>query len=174
MRLKINIEALLKSDAEIHGHLDPDWLGRELGEVMVPEGGGEGEVHLKATRLKDLVQVEGEITGRFFVLCGRCLGPAAILAEVPFFMVFQPAQEVKDQPAELELSEADLHWDSYSGPELDLTPFVREQLLLAVPMSPLCGEDCTGIPYERPIEDEAGSDGADPRWKALANLKPSR
>ena len=33
----------------------------------------------------------------------------------------------------------------YQGEQLDLTPMLREQIILAAPMQPLCKEDCAGL-----------------------------
>lgn len=174
MRMKIDVEALLKRDAEVAEALDEAWLRRELGEVMHAEAAGEGRVELRASRSKDKIQVDGRIAARFAVACARCLEPARIVMDEPFFMIFEPARPEDSLPEEVELTESDVCWDTYEGPELDLAPFVREQILLSVPMRPLCREDCTGIPYDRPPEDPEQPPGTDPRWKALANLKPTR
>jgi uncharacterized protein len=50
----------------------------------------------------------------------------------------QPAE-----PAE-ELEEEDELY-LYQGDHLDLVPMVREQIILASPMQPLCREDCLGL-----------------------------
>lgn len=62
--------------------------------------------------------------------------------------------------------------------EVDLTPMVRDSLVLALPIAPLCSEDCAGpapdaypmnqpesLPEERP---------KDPRWAALDALRPGQ
>ena len=33
----------------------------------------------------------------------------------------------------------------YTGEDIDLSPFVREQTLLALPLRPLCSEKCRGL-----------------------------
>lgn len=173
MSLKIDIDGLLKEDVEIHDRLDSAWMRRELSDALHEEREGEGEVHLHASRTKDKVVVEGGLRCRFAVPCGRCLEPAEVVVDVPFLMVFEPAAAAGLLPAEKELCEADLNWDTYSGPTLDLTPFVREQFLLGIPMRPLCRPECEGIPYAPPGPEEPDG-GEDPRWKVLANLEPTR
>jgi len=39
----------------------------------------------------------------------------------------------------------DLEFAVYDGDEVDLTPLVQEQVLLALPTRPLCKEDCRGL-----------------------------
>jgi uncharacterized protein len=69
----------------------------------------------------------------------------------------------------------------FTGEVVDLDPMVRDAVLLALPLAPLCGPDCRGpAPEEFPATvegDEGGSEGADdgapagdPRWAALDQL----
>jgi uncharacterized protein len=62
------------------------------------------------------------------------------------------------------------------GDLLDLEPALRDAVVLALPMSPLCREDCPGLCAEcgAPLAD-AGPDhhhdeAVDPRWAALKQL----
>jgi len=66
-----------------------------------------------------------------------------------------------------------------SGNErIDLVPVVRELALLALPLAPLCRDDCTGPDTDRfPTGPAEGTDGPesdepqrDPRWAALDAL----
>ena len=61
---------------------------------------------------------------------------------------------------------------------LDLRPMLQEQILLALPLTPLCSEDCQGpIPEEYPARSKSQQEGnhnldppIDPRWEALGSL----
>jgi uncharacterized protein len=60
--------------------------------------------------------------------------------------------------------------------QINLLPMVREGLLLAVPLSPLCREDCPGFCPQCGAdlsETQCGcvTTDSDPRWSALENLK---
>ena len=59
--------------------------------------------------------------------------------------------------------------------EVDLTPMVRDCLVLALPIAPLCSEDCVGpapdaYPMNRPETAEEDRP-KDPRWAALDALR---
>jgi uncharacterized protein len=68
------------------------------------------------------------------------------------------------------------------GDLLDLEPVLRDAVVLALPMSPLCREDCPGLCIECGVPlDDAGpghrhDDSPDPRWAALEQLgdQPTR
>lgn len=56
---------------------------------------------------------------------------------------------------------------------VDLSPMVREALVLSLPVAPLCQEDCPGpAPEDFPtnVEVEPAADQVDPRWAALDQL----
>ncbi|MBM4294554.1 MAG: DUF177 domain-containing protein, partial [Deltaproteobacteria bacterium] len=46
---------------------------------------------------------------------------------------------------EEELTAADLDVDFISGENIDLQGIVREQIILSMPLKPLCHEDCRGL-----------------------------
>jgi uncharacterized protein len=46
---------------------------------------------------------------------------------------------------EVELAEQDLVSAVFSGDEIDLLPEIGEQVALAVPLKPLCSEQCKGL-----------------------------
>jgi uncharacterized protein len=171
--LSIDLEELLGGPRALSAALDEEWLRRELHGVMHEQGHGTASLEATASRQGDRIQVDGRLQARFEVPCGRCLEPAVITVDQPYFMVFEPAESEGDLPEELELGEADLNWQTYQGTELDLGPLVREELILAVPMQPRCREDCPGLLAGAPGPEDEGP-GMDPRWKALAKLKPSR
>ena len=65
---------------------------------------------------------------------------------------------------------------SLDGDLLDLEPVLRDAVVLALPMSPLCQEDCPGLCVQCGVRlADAGpahrhEDAPDPRWAALSSL----
>ena len=64
----------------------------------------------------------------------------------------------------------------YASEEIDLSPFIREQVLLALPMCPLCEASCRGLCPSCGINlnDEACvciSPSGDPRMAFFRSLK---
>jgi DUF177 domain-containing protein len=109
----------------------------------------------------------GRLATRARSACRRCLEPvvAPIAAEVA--ALFAQAADALDDP------------DAYPLParatEIDLTPAIREELILAAPQYVLCREDCRGLCPRCGQDLNAGPCGcapaADPRWQGLAALK---
>lgn len=97
--------------------------------------------------------------------CRRCLTPVAVPVAADIGALF--AEDALDDP------------DAYPLPpratEVDLRPAVREELALAAPGYVVCREDCRGLCPRCGKDLNAGPCGcgpaADPRWRALADLK---
>lgn len=116
--------------------------------------------------------VAGTVTAAWSGTCRRCLEPIEGELETEVHEV------VARNPLDEEV------W-ALEGDEVDLGSIVREALLLALPLAPLCGEDCRGpAPEDFPARsaDEAPPDAddesageeaplADPRWAALDELR---
>jgi len=83
------------------------------------------------------------LRGRLQLTCGRCVESYDAPADADFDLLLVPGPG----PAggEEELSGPDLDLDYYLGETLDLEAVIREQIILMVPLKPLCAEDCKGI-----------------------------
>ena len=107
--------------------------------------------------------------------CQRCLEPVTEPVEADVELLVQPPDE-NLAVGEVELDEEDLGVYVLEGEELDLDPLLVEQLQLAVPMRPLCREDCAGLCPTCGTNLNAGEcaceeEVADPRWSGLAALR---
>ena len=58
---------------------------------------------------------------------------------------------------------------------IDLTPLLLEELILATPLAPLCREDCAGLcpvcGEDRNLRPHAHDETVDARWSALQGLR---
>lgn len=101
-------------------------------------------VHADATvtRMGEEVRVQGRLTTRLSIVCGRCLTPFERAVDSTFDLVFLPEEyhEFKE-----ELDNEDIDQLFFAGREIDLREVVLEQLNLTFPAKPLCDEDCEGI-----------------------------
>ncbi len=93
--------------------------------------------------------------------CARCLKPFAGSLDLPDYALLIPLEGEEAAPV---VNEA-----------VALTPFLREDSLLALPIHPVCGETCEGLPA-RSQPERAGVSGAEAPaaaspWAALAKLK---
>ncbi len=99
-------------------------------------------VSLAVTLDGDEVDVLGRIAATVPQTCGRCLEeyPAAVQAAVDVRFAPRPAASHS-----IELGRDDLDVDFYVNDELNLGALVENETTLALPMKPLCRDDCRGL-----------------------------
>ncbi|MBK6407822.1 MAG: DUF177 domain-containing protein [Holophagales bacterium] len=88
------------------------------------------------------------LTGEFSVAgriaCSRCLAPVDFSRSGEVSWLFAPAHR-RPSEGELELTASDLDVVWYEDFVVPFDPLVEEQLLLELPMKPLCRPDCLGL-----------------------------
>jgi uncharacterized protein len=133
--------------------------GLELDEALDPASvhvEGESELRLLAGgRLRchveivdgSTVHVRGRLTAAVEPECGRCLEryEAPVGQELDLFYLQRTPGQPEEQEDDVALSDRDVVVGYYEGERLDLGEVVREQLYLALPLKPLCREDCRGL-----------------------------
>lgn len=100
------------------------------------------EIHKDHTRFR----LVGTVTGELELDCGRCLEPYRLPINMAFDHRFLPqtqAETAADDEREVEADDMDTSY--YKDEQIDLSELVREQFYLALPMKPLCAEDCKGL-----------------------------
>lgn len=85
---------------------------------------------------------EGWVGGRIEGHCSRCLKSYSFELENKFNFVLTP-DPFSAKSKELNRDEMGLSF--YASKEINLFPFIREQVLLALPTRPLCEEGCRGL-----------------------------
>jgi len=91
----------------------------------------------------ETVFVRGDLSARVPLVCGRCLEPYTVTLTPSVDARFVPAPAMRGE--EHELGAEDLETDVYQHGELDLTALLETETALALPMKPLCREDCRGL-----------------------------
>jgi uncharacterized protein len=76
--------------------------------------------------------------------CCRCLEPFSLPVDAAFDLRYHP-RSANTGEGERELEEDDLTTAFYDDDEIDLSQLMEEQFYLALPMKPLCREDCRGL-----------------------------
>ncbi len=134
------------------------------------------EVRLTVTPDDDRYLIQGEVRGRVRMECGRCLAPVTLPVTAPCAIDAVPLSGDATDEDRHELGRGDLDVTFFTGPVLNLDDLVREQLLLNVPMRPLCREGCLGLcPSCRKNRNEGPcgcreSAPVDPRLEGLRRL----
>jgi uncharacterized protein len=106
---------------------------------------GPVQATLIAGREMDHYRVEGTVTVPLRQTCSRCLVSFDQELSSRFTIFFREGTPQVGDEEEVELAEQDLVSAVFSGDEIDLLPEIGEQVALAVPLKPLCNEQCKGL-----------------------------
>jgi uncharacterized protein len=122
---------------------------------------------LRLTRTPQGVLLQGTLTASISVECVRCLSPAELPFEVTFSDLFLNPNAVDREP--------DTYYVIDEGGFIELTPLVREEAILALPIQPLCSPDCKGLCSECGTNLNTGTcdcaqESFDPRLASLRAL----
>jgi DUF177 domain-containing protein len=103
-------------------------------------------VQFQIHRMNDQVFVCGKVSAQVNVKCARCLCEYDAKVQGELFLLAMPKRHpVMNHEAEKELQPDDPAIIYYTGDQLDLQPEIQGVLLLALPMKPLCQDDCFGL-----------------------------
>jgi uncharacterized protein len=155
--------------------------------------GGDPLVSIAPVRMRGTISfaapeyhLDAEIPLEAEFSCSRCLVPYAFEETLPVRLRLRKRPEPPKRPEkvrpgapvedEVELDPADLDVIFYDEPVLPFDDVVREQVLMAIPMKPLCREDCRGLCPECGADWNAGDCACektkvDPRLEVLKGLK---
>ena len=170
--MKVKLEDIPAEGLEVSFE-ETSFTPQELG-AQVSALAGAVEARLRLTPAQGLVRVRGEFAARLELVCSRCLEPFSQTVTGEMELVFLP--EPEDSAEEVELDGDDMEVSFFRDNELDLSGALRDELALALPMAPLCAENCTGLCPQcgKPLKEgacECKTGGSDPRWAKLAQLK---
>ncbi|MBM3845568.1 MAG: hypothetical protein FJ405_04685 [Verrucomicrobia bacterium] len=130
-KLEVSLQQLEHGSVKLQGELTPDEAGMDIQDELI---------HLKKPLLYDLTAERlGEsllITGSVQLIvdceCARCLRPFVQELRLDSWACHVPLEG--EDRAEV-LSDC-----------VDLTPYIREDIVLALPQHPLCDTECSGLP----------------------------
>ena len=124
---------------------------------------------------KQQFRLIGNVKTTLELPCSRCLEPYTLPIDQRFDLRYQPHAQNTGE-GEREIEEDDLTTAFYENDEIDLGQLMREQFYLALPMKPLCREDCQGLCPVCGTNLNTGTctckrEWDDPRLAALKKLK---
>jgi uncharacterized protein len=143
-RLKISVSKIPEGGMDLRFERDGNWFRGFLPEtapsVFVPD---RIDVTCTVRRMKENVFIEGTAATTVEAPCGRCLEMTHQPVNASFKYTFSPPPA---QPKEeWELSAEDLDFAYYEEDSIDLDALVFEQIMLHMPIKPLCTESCKGL-----------------------------
>jgi uncharacterized protein len=139
------------------------------GVVGVPEG-ADIELDLRFEAVMEGVLVSGTARAPLAGECVRCLDAIDSATAVEFQELYLYPDRAEEAGAE-----ADEDVRVVEGELIDLEPTLRDAVVLALPLAPLCRDDCPGLCPQcgtRLADDPTHQhETTDLRWAALAELR---
>ncbi|MEO6035103.1 MAG: YceD family protein [Verrucomicrobiota bacterium] len=160
MPLTINLRHLEHNDLALKGELPAVDLELEQVDELI-HAANPLHYELTVQRLDDNLLVQGDLSLTVEFECARCLKS------------FSRKLEFKNWSVHLPLAGEDKA--EVLGDCVDLTPYIREDILLAFPQHPLCERECGGL-KTKPSNRAKSSNGAkqmeeSSAWAELNKLK---
>ena len=123
---------------------------------------GPLSIHLELSSHETDFSVSGSLDGMAVRQCVRCLrefeDPLSMTVYADFVRQIEPRtkpavgmnrgeREKRASEADADIPETDEEDEIYyyQGDHIDLAPMLREQIILAAPIQPLCSENCAGL-----------------------------
>ena len=196
--LTINVDEIHESGQSWEADVPRELIDEALRTDPPTEFQAAGAAHLRArlTKLGRQVLVQSQFTVPLEGQCKRCLKKVPVDERIDLTLTFvrrdpSPAESRRNATkaegraaqkdtgetataASFDVETADE--EPYTGKTIDLAPALREQILLAVPPSPLCDEACKGLCPQCGKDLNQGECGCertsiDPRWAALKGIQ---
>jgi uncharacterized protein len=158
MPLLLNLRHLERHPLSLKGELTAQEMELETLDDMI-QAPHPLAYDLVIEKLEQSVLVRGRLGMALVCQCVRCLKS------------FTHRIDLRDWTCHIPL-----HGEEKAAVEndcVDLTPYLREDTLLAFPQRPLCGSGCGGLTYARQREKEgtAGESPVSSAWAELNKLK---
>jgi uncharacterized metal-binding protein YceD (DUF177 family) len=160
MPIRVNIRHLVSRDVRLHGELSVAELDIEHADEVIHLR-RPLQYDMEVELLEDAVLARGRLQLTLDCDCVRCLKPVLVKLDLD------------DWACHLPLGGDDKV--AVTNDSVDLTPYVREDILLAFPQHPLCKPDCSGLlpkPSKgRQTTDDIPEKGVSSAWTELDKLK---
>ncbi|MFZ8871756.1 MAG: YceD family protein [Candidatus Nanopelagicaceae bacterium] len=137
--------------------------------MLTIKAGQEIKIDFRAEAVSDGVLISGQITSEAVGECGRCLNELKQEIDQEFRELFlYESRKSEEEDDELFVMDGDI---------ADIEVPIRDAVVLAMPLNPLCKADCKGLCSEcgermEKMGPEHSHEKVDPRWSGLAGWQP--
>ncbi len=143
--LRVRVNDIPQEGLSLAGDIQPDALSLAPGDARFH---GAIAFTARISRFGKDLSVRGVLTGTPVRQCVRCLKDYEAMLSLPFAATYRPDERAGGAPGgavRFEGHEEDDEVYLHGGDWLELAEMLREQIILATPMQPLCKTDCLGL-----------------------------
>jgi uncharacterized protein len=155
-QMRVKIEEIQDKGLELTEKVSAELLASALEPSEGFKLVAPGEMKVKFKKVAGRVFLTGSMQPKLIAPCKRCLKDVPVNEPVSFSLRMVEKKEHEreldaagdddgagETAGSFDLDQADA--EPFDGKTIDLDPIVREQVLLALPVSVLCREDCKGL-----------------------------
>ena len=175
--MQLDLTRFRQQVSHVARHFSPAELGqgegaeeRDAYRVVAPV-----DLEFDLHKDKDRFRVVGRLRAELELSCSRCLEPFRLPVDMPLDLRVLAGRRLDaEEPVEdRDVSEEAVDTSYYRDDVLDLNELLREQFYLALPMKPLCKEECLGLCPQCGADRNTAPCGCRPAWEdpRLAPLK---
>lgn len=137
-------------------------------------------IHLRVQKAGEMVEIDAEVKTRVSLTCSRCLKGFEMPLATRFALTYAeelPEISGEEDEEEVELSAEEMGIILFHGEEIDLREAVQDQVVMALPLRPLCSEECRGLCPQCGADLNQGDCGCaplafNPKFGTLKDFKP--
>jgi uncharacterized protein len=162
MPLTVNLRHLETRNLELRGELSPAELDLDIRDEMIQVTQPVG-YDIEIEKLDDALLVQGELHVELECECVRCLKKFRRVLDLADWVLHLPLKPLEGEESVTIKNDC-----------VDLTPWVREDILLGFPQHPVCKPDCGGMKQTSvgKARKTAGKEESKPSaWVELNKLK---
>lgn len=157
--MKLAVDRLRATPSDHRFEARPGWLEERM--ATPDDFGGDADMKVFSPPVFDLVAyvaqadvcLEGRVAAEIELTCGRCLARYRHALRDEFRLVLEPAGDRDPEEPEAAAALArdgvclsdELESGWFRGKEIQLDSFFSEVAALALPVQPICREDCAGL-----------------------------
>ena len=156
MPLKVNVRHLDEHEVHLQGELPVAEMAFDIRDELIRTTRPLA-YDLEVQNLHDAVLAQGSLRLVLDCECSRCLQPFEYELVLDKWAVHLPLGGEDKVSVENDF--------------VDLTPFVREDILLEFPQHPLCKPDCAGLKKKSGVQKSGGQKDEPSAWTELNKLK---
>jgi len=137
MRFKIN--EIGTEGLPVNVTVTADWVAAACPDLEARPGPSGLTLRGRLDKTGDDYLLRADLRGQMETTCARCLEPARLALQLPLAVTFVSAD------ADDADDDEDPDVVTFQGGEIDVGDEVRDEILLAIPINPLCKGDCLGL-----------------------------
>jgi len=137
MRFKIN--EIGAEGLPLHVPVTAEWVAAACPDAELRPGPAGLALDGRIDKTGEDYLLRAHLRGELETSCARCLEPARIPIDVPLALTFVSTEADKTD------ADDDPDVVALKGNEIDVGDEVRDEILLAMPINPVCQEACRGL-----------------------------